>query len=105
MKNKIYIPEVHQAVCTYFGVDYMFPFQRHRTLEHIYIRQVFQYLCRNISHEGSQNLKKIGHYLSDISKPFNHSTVINNCKRIEGYLCYDKKVINDIKKIKEILNC
>lgn len=103
MKN-ISLPIVHQEICDYFQVDYMYPFNRSKKKNVVYIRQLFHYISREVTNKNAVSFQCIGEYLSDITEPFNHATVINSCKKINGYLTYDKKVKKDVKEIIKKLN-
>jgi chromosomal replication initiation ATPase DnaA len=94
---------IHEIICTYFNVDYMFMFQRNRKKRVIYIRQMFHYIARKIN--GNKiSFEEIGSYLGDISEPFDHCTVIYSCNKTEGYLSYDKGVQKDVKNILKLIN-
>lgn len=94
---------IHEKVCQYFDVDYLFPFQRSNKRKVIYIRQVFHYIARKKTNNNAITFNEIGSYLSDIVQPFNHATVMHSCKKIEGYLLYDKQLIKDIDNIEKML--
>lgn len=96
------LSKIHEIIYTYFQVDYMFVFQRTRKTNVIYTRQLFHYISRKVN--GNKiSFNVIGSYLDDISKPFNSSTVIYSCKKIEDYLSYDKGVQKDVKNILKII--
>lgn len=100
----IELSEVHEKVCNYFNVDYLFPFERSRKKEHVYVRQIFHYVARETTNKKMVTFEKIGNYLSDIIDPFNHATVLNSYIKIKGYLTYDKKVNEDVNNIIKSLN-
>ena len=90
---------IHEKVCDYFKVGYLFPFEKTRKRRVVYIRQVFHYIARQKTNKNVITFNEIGNYLSDIVQPFDHATVMNSCNKIEGYLSYDKTLKKDIDNI------
>lgn len=94
---------VHEQICIYYGVDYLYPFLRKGDKKTIYIRQMFHFICYKVCNKNITSYTSIGRYLDDILVPFEHGTVMNSCKRIKGYMSYDIQVCNDIENILNML--
>lgn len=95
---------VHEKICAYFQVDYLYPFKKTTEKGVVYVRQIFHYISKNICNKNISTYKYIANYLGDIIKPLNHATVINSCKKIENYLTYDKQVQKDVDSILKMIN-
>ena len=94
---------VHEKICAYFEVDYLVPFQRSTKRSIVYMRQLFHYIAKKVCNKRIISPSDIANYLNDILKPFDRTTVIYSCKKIEGYLTYDKQVMSDVKGVLELL--
>lgn len=64
-------------------------------MEICYKRQI---LCYMLAEHSEMTLREI----SELLGGFDHSSVINNRERIRGLMTYDKSVIYDIRKVKEL---
>ena len=93
---------IHEKVCKYFLIKPLFLFNRTRRVRVLYMRQIFHYLSKKMN-GVRMSYVDIGSYLCDDEtlnlSPFDHATVMNSCKKIEGYLTYDKDVIKDVENI------
>ncbi len=98
------IEDIHDVVCSYFKVYKRFPFVDSRKRKYLYVRQVFHYVSSKNTNKRLVTLEDIGDYSKKINVSYNHATVLNSCKKIEGYLTYDKDVIRDIENIQMIID-
>ena len=102
-KSKIVdLERVHKVVCYYFKVDNNLVFKRNGTRKDTYIKQIFQYISLKVA-TGKVGVSSIARYGSEQIKPYSHSTIIFSKKQIEGYLTFDKEVVEDVLNILDIL--
>lgn len=93
------IEEIKKVVCDYFKVDKDMLESKSRKREHTFPRNVYVYLCRQLTSESLENIGK------SINR--NHSTVIYASEIIEKKIKTDSKIKNQVSflkdKIKQLL--
>lgn len=95
---------IHESVCEYFNIEKIELFNKSREIDVVYRRQLFHFLSKNLTNPRITTYAKIGKYYSDLVQKKDHATVMHSCKKIEGYLTYDKTVNKDLENIKKIVN-
>ena len=78
---------IHEAVCEVFDVELDYPFQKSRKRNILFVRQFFQYIAAETNPRIDVPYRHIGSYYSENSGwKIDHSTVINNHRRIQDYV-------------------
>ena len=78
---------IKDAVCEYFGIDEMTMFSKSRQAHIVHPRQFFHYVARKHLYKYGYSLSKIGSYFNDVTgNVWNHASVINSIKNIEGLI-------------------
>jgi chromosomal replication initiation ATPase DnaA len=87
---------IERVVCEYFDTSAQKLRQKTRQQEIVYPRQMFVYFLMTRTSMGCAAIGRV--LLRD------HTTILNNKKRIDDLLFCDDKVKNDVREITELLN-
>lgn len=93
-KDEQYIKAAHLAIKSVFS-NYQPEWVSigSRLRDHVELRQMFQWLCRN---KTTLSLHKIG----QICGGRDHSTVINSCRVVDNLMTYDKRYARNLETVK-----